>query len=89
MDLLKRLEKIVGSKGFIQEAEDMAGYLTEWRDKYEGKALAVISPKLLKKFQRLLQFAPKQTPQLYPKGAILALSAVAFLSIKAMKLFYR
>ncbi len=68
MDLLKRLKKIVGSKGFIQEAEDMAGYLTEWRDKYEGKALAVISPKSTQEVSEVVAICAETNTAIVPQG---------------------
>lgn len=68
MDLLKRLEKIVGSKGLIHEAADMAGYLTEWRDKYEGKALAVISPKSTQEVSEVVAICAETNTAIVPQG---------------------
>ncbi|MEH6475127.1 MAG: FAD-binding oxidoreductase [Sneathiella sp.] len=68
MDLLKRLEKIVGSKGLIHEAADMTGYLTEWRDKYEGKALAVISPKSTQEVSEVVAICAETNTAIVPQG---------------------
>lgn len=42
--LLRRLETIVGAHGLVTEAEGMAGYLREWRGRFESAALAVVRP---------------------------------------------
>jgi FAD/FMN-containing dehydrogenase len=39
-----RLKGIVGDANVLSAAEDVAPYLTDWRDRYHGAALAVVRP---------------------------------------------
>src|SRR5680860_292127 len=43
-DTIDALVHIVGKKHAIRDEADMAPYLTEWRDRYRGKAAAVLKP---------------------------------------------
>jgi len=43
-DLLPRLQAIVGAANVLTEAAELAPYLTDWRGRYEGKALALVRP---------------------------------------------
>ena len=43
-ETLERLAAVVGARHAIADAADMAPYLTEWRDKYFGKAAMVLRP---------------------------------------------
>ena len=42
--LLESLGRVVGPKGLVTAAADMAPHLTEWRRRYQGAALAVVKP---------------------------------------------
>ncbi len=42
--LLSRLEAIVGPRGLVTNAADMAPYLIDWRGLYQGRAAAVVRP---------------------------------------------
>lgn len=42
-DALERIKAVVGKKGLLSD-EDAAPYLTEWRDKFEGKAALIVRP---------------------------------------------
>ncbi len=43
-DALAGIRALVGPKGWIEDAADMAPYLKEWRGQYAGQALAVVRP---------------------------------------------
>ena len=43
-DFLARLSAIVGERHVITHATDVAGYLTDYRGRYHGCALAVVRP---------------------------------------------
>ncbi|NBC31929.1 MAG: FAD-binding protein [Alphaproteobacteria bacterium] len=42
--LRDRLQTLLGPKGCVTDAADMAPHLTDWRDLFHGKALAVLKP---------------------------------------------
>src|SRR3546814_7666331 len=42
--LLDRLQALLGDKGFSDDADAMAPWLTDWRGKYHGRAAAMLSP---------------------------------------------
>jgi len=68
MQLLDRLEEIVGPKGILRDASDMGGYLTEWRDKYEGKALAVLLPKSTEEVSKIVTICAETNTSIVPQG---------------------
>ena len=43
-ETIEALAKVVGHKNAIRDEADMAAYLTEWRDRYRGKAALVLKP---------------------------------------------
>jgi FAD/FMN-containing dehydrogenase len=43
-DLIGRLRHLVGPTGVISDPDEMAGYLTDWRNAYAGTAAAVVRP---------------------------------------------
>ena len=43
-NLIGRLRHAVGSSGVISDPDEMAGYLTDWRNAYAGTAAAVVRP---------------------------------------------
>ena len=42
--LLDSLQSLLGPKGFSDDPEVMAPWLTDWRGKYHGRAAAMLSP---------------------------------------------
>ncbi|SCF38992.1 FAD/FMN-containing dehydrogenase [Micromonospora purpureochromogenes] len=43
-DLIDRLRHVVGPSAVISDPDEMAGYLTDWRNAYAGTAAAVVRP---------------------------------------------
>lgn len=43
-DLVGRLRQVVGPGGVLSDPDDMAVYLTDWRNAYAGTAAAVVRP---------------------------------------------
>ena len=43
-DLIARLAAIVGTGGLITDPAEMAPYLTDWRELYQGRAAAIVRP---------------------------------------------
>ena len=45
MTLIEKMKAIVGEKYVITEEADMQAFVVEWRDKFVGRARAVVQPK--------------------------------------------
>ena len=41
---LDAFARIVGAKGIITDADDIAPWLTDWRGRYHGHSAAIIAP---------------------------------------------
>ncbi|MCG8493947.1 MAG: FAD-binding oxidoreductase [Sneathiellales bacterium] len=68
MSLQEKLKEIVGEKGLITEEADMAGYLTEWRDKYEGKAKLIVLPKTTEEVSAVVKLCSEMKTPIVPQG---------------------
>ena len=44
-NIIKKIEEIIGKKNVLLSSHDKDKYLTEWRNRYPGKARAVLRPK--------------------------------------------
>ena len=66
--LLGRFAEIVGEAHALTRAEDQAGYLREWRDRYVGKALAVLRPGSTEEVSRILALANEHGIGVVPQG---------------------
>lgn len=65
---LKEMADGVGPKGITQVADDMAPWLTDWRGRYTGKALAMISPSSTAQVSEIVKIAAKNRVALVPQG---------------------
>ena len=68
MDLLACFAGIVGEAHILTRPEDQAGYLREWRDRYVGKALAVLRPGSTDEVSRILALAHEHGIGIVPQG---------------------
>jgi len=68
MSLQEKLKDIVGEKGLITDEADMAGYLTEWRDKYEGKAKLIVLPKTTAEVSAVVKICAETKTPIVPQG---------------------
>jgi FAD/FMN-containing dehydrogenase len=66
--MIERLLEIVGHKGLIQEAADMAPYLTDWRGRKRGDALCVVSPASTMEVSRVVHLAASEGHPIFPSG---------------------
>jgi FAD/FMN-containing dehydrogenase len=66
--LLERFAGIVGAANALTRPEDQAGYLREWRDRYVGKALAVLRPGSTDEVSRILALANEHGVGVVPQG---------------------
>ena len=67
-DVAAQLRAIVGDAHVLTSPEDQAGYLREWRDRYVGKALAVVRPGSTDDVARILRFASAHRIGVVPQG---------------------
>ncbi len=68
MSFDEKLREIVGSKNVLLDPMDMQGYLTEWRDKYEGKARAIVLPKSTEEVSKLVKLCAEERIPIVPQG---------------------
>ena len=43
-EVIQRIEQVVGPSGLVRDPELMRGYLTDWRNAYQGQAALVVRP---------------------------------------------
>lgn len=67
-DWLNSMAEIVGSKGFTSDVDDMEPWLTDWRGRYTGKALALISPASTDEVSDIVKIANAHAIALVPQG---------------------
>ncbi|VWX61223.1 FAD-binding oxidoreductase [Sphingorhabdus sp. 109] len=67
-DWLEEMQAVVGPKGFTRAGDEMAPWLTDWRGRYTGAALAMISPANTQETAEILKIANKNTVAIVPQG---------------------
>lgn len=67
-ETIEALAKIVGHKNAIRDEADMAAYLTEWRDRYRGKAALVLKPGSTEEVAAILKCANDAHIGIVPQG---------------------
>ncbi len=65
---LDALVRIVGEDHAIRDAEAMAPYLVEWRDRYHGKAALVLKPGSTAEVAAILKLANETRTAIVPQG---------------------
>jgi FAD/FMN-containing dehydrogenase len=60
--------QILGLKGFTNDAETMAPWLTDWRGRFTGKATAMLSPANTEEVSALIKIAAYHKIALVPQG---------------------
>ncbi|WP_025899398.1 FAD-binding oxidoreductase [Sneathiella glossodoripedis] len=68
MSFETEIETIVGGKNILLAESDMQGYLTEWRDKYEGRARAIIFPKSTEEVAAVVKICAAHKMPIVPQG---------------------
>ena len=66
--IVDTLKSIVGPKGWIDDADDMLPYVTEWRDRYEGKALMVVAPEDTQSVSAVVAACAAESVAIVPQG---------------------
>ncbi|MCE9649706.1 MAG: FAD-binding oxidoreductase [Parvibaculum sp.] len=67
-ETLARMKAVVGPKGYIDAAEDMAPYLVERRELYHGRAAAVLRPASTAEVSALMKIAHETGTPVVPQG---------------------
>ena len=67
-NIIKKIEDIIGKKNVFLSSEDKNKYLTEWRNRYPGKARAVLRPKSTKEVSLLLKLFHQKNIPVTPQG---------------------
>lgn len=65
---LKAVAEIVGSRGFTTDPGDMEPWLTDWRGRYTGKALALVSPASTEEVSAIVKVANAHAIAIVPQG---------------------
>ena len=67
-EIIEALVRIVGDKHAVRDEADMAPYLTEWRDRYHGKAALVLKPGSTDEVAAILKRANEARVGIVPQG---------------------
>ena len=67
-DVLEKFARIAGERHVLTDARDMAPFLREWRDKYIGRAAAVLRPGTEDEVAALLAVANAHEVAIVPQG---------------------
>ena len=68
LDIIKKIEKIIGKKNIILSENDKKKYLTEWRNRFPGEAKAILKPKNVKEVSLLMKIFNKKNISVVPQG---------------------
>lgn len=66
--MLDALKAIVGDKGLLADARDMAPFLTDWRGRKTGRALCVVSPASTREVAAVVALAARERQPVFPLG---------------------
>jgi FAD/FMN-containing dehydrogenase len=66
--ILERLAAIVGPRGVTTDADELAPWLTDWRGRVTGQAIALVSPKTAEQVQAIVTLASEAGVVLVPQG---------------------
>lgn len=66
--LIERLEALLGPKGVTTNRDDMAPWLTDWRGRYHGAALAMAAPANAAELAAVVRLAAETGTPIVPQG---------------------
>jgi FAD/FMN-containing dehydrogenase len=67
-DLIAQLTAHLGAKGVITDPQDMAPWLTDWRGRWTGRALAIAAPQTVEEVSAVVSLAAAHRVPLVPQG---------------------
>ncbi|QWC55863.1 FAD-binding protein [Erythrobacter sp. 3-20A1M] len=65
---LQQASDLLGAKGFTRDAQDMAPWLTDWRGRFSGSALALASPANTAEVAELVKLCARHGVPIVPQG---------------------
>lgn len=66
--MLDALANIVGERGLLVDGKDMDPFVTDWRGRMKGKALAVVSPATTQEVSAVVALAAREGQPVFPLG---------------------
>ena len=76
-DFVDRLRTIVGDKGLITDERDKHPFLTDWRENYLGKALAIVRPATTQEVSAVVKLCATEGVAIVPQGGNTGMSGGA------------
>jgi FAD/FMN-containing dehydrogenase len=67
-DIIARFEALLGPKGVVTDADDIAPWVSDWRDRYNGAALAILQPENTGEVAAAVTLAAQLNVPLVPQG---------------------
>ncbi|MBL0923603.1 MAG: FAD-binding oxidoreductase [Sphingomonadaceae bacterium] len=68
MNALSELRDLLGPKGFSDDPDTMAPWLTDWRGRYTGRSSALVSPANVEEVAAVIRIASRHRLSLIPQG---------------------
>lgn len=68
VNALSELQELLGPKGYSDDGDSMAPWLTDWRGRYTGKAVALLSPADTPQVSQIVKIAARYRLPLVPQG---------------------
>jgi FAD/FMN-containing dehydrogenase len=65
---LTALKELLGAKGYCDDADIIEPWLTDWRGRYTGRALALLSPANTQEVAAIVEIAARHSIPLVPQG---------------------
>jgi FAD/FMN-containing dehydrogenase len=66
--LLDKLKSIVGEKGWSTDADELEPHLTEWRDRFRGETLIMVSPNTTAQVSQVVKACAGEGVGIVPQG---------------------
>ncbi|HEY4168017.1 MAG TPA: FAD-binding oxidoreductase, partial [Reyranella sp.] len=76
-DFVSKLQSIVGDKGLITDERDKHPFLTDWRENYLGKALAIVRPATTEEVSAVVKLCATEGVAIVPQGGNTGMSGGA------------
>jgi FAD/FMN-containing dehydrogenase len=76
-DFVASLRSIVGDKGLITDEKDKHPFLTDWRENYLGKALAIVRPATTEEVSAVVKLCVAENVAIVPQGGNTGMSGGA------------
>ena len=67
-DVLVRLAQVVGPKGVITEADEMAPWLKSWRDNWHGRVPMIVRPASVEEVAEVVRICAETATAIVPQG---------------------